>query len=530
VTVEEPGEGGQGGEAPEGEPGHVDVLIVGAGVSGIGAAWRLQQRCPRRSYVILEAREDLGGTWDLFGYPGIRSDSDMYTFGYPFRPWLGDRGLADGPSIKAYVRQTAREAGIDRHIRFGQRVVSAAWSSERAGWCVEVEVGPQRRPVRWTARFLWLCSGYYDYAHPHRPDLPGEEDFAGRVLHAQHWPDDLDWAGQRVVVVGSGATAVTLVPALAERAAAVTMLQRSPTYLTALPSADPVADALRRRLPARLAHRMVRERNVVLSQAFYQLCRRRPDLARRLLRRGLERHLPDPAALDEHFTPSYEPWDQRLCVVPDGDLLEAVRAGRVDVVTDRIERLVPSGIALASGRVLEADLVVLATGLTLLPLGGLPLCVDGEPVDLAARYAYQGLMLSGVPNLAFTVGYVNASWTLRADLVARFVTRLLGFMAREGVAWVAPRAPAPGAIEERPLMDMTSGYIRRAEHLFPHAGRRPPWSVGQNYLVDRWRLPRADVTEGMQVVRWADRASSRTPPDASGRGSASMAASRHGRT
>ncbi len=484
--------------------GHVDVVVIGAGVSGIGAAWRLQERAPARSYVVLEARADLGGTWDLFRYPGIRSDSDMYTFGYPFRPWLGERGLADGPSIRAYLRETAREAGIDRHIRFGQRVVSAAWSSQEARWTVEVEVGSERRPGRWTCGFLWLCSGYYDYDHPHRPAFPGEAGFAGRILHAQHWPEDLDWSGQRVIVVGSGATAVTLVPALAGRAASVTMLQRSPTYLTALPSADPVADALRRRLPARAAHRLVRERNVTLSQGFYQLCRRRPDLARRLLRRGLERHLADPAMIEADFTPTYEPWDQRLCVVPDGDLLEAVRAGRAAVVTDQIARFVPAGIALASGRVLEADLVVLATGLTLLPLGGLRMAVDGEPVDPRARYAYRGLMLSGVPNLAFTVGYVNASWTLRADLVARFVLRLLAFMDRAGVAWVAPRAPAQWEVEERPLMDMTSGYIRRAEHLFPRAGRRSPWSVGQNYLVDRWRLPRADVTEAMQVVRWCD--------------------------
>ena len=424
---------------------HVDVLIVGAGLSGIGAAWRLQEQCPGRSYVILEGREALGGTWDLFRYPGIRSDSDMFTFGYPFRAWHGQQVLADGPSIRAYLADTAAEAGIDRHIRYRTRVLAASWSSEQARWTVSVQVGPDATPGTYTCAFLWICSGYYDYEHPHRPAFSGESDFEGTIVHPQLWPPDLEWDGKRVVVVGSGATAVTLVPALVARARSVTMLQRSPTWMTARPSTDRVADALRRRLPAGAAHRILRARNVTLSQAFYQLCRRRPDLAGRLLRSGLERLVDDAALLDAHFTPTYQPWDQRLCVMPDGDLVRAVADGRAEIVTDTIDRFVPEGIRLASGRVLAADLVVLATGLTLLPLGAIELRVDGNEVDLSTRFAYQGLMLSGVPNLALTVGYTNASWTLRADLVARFVTRLLRHMDQHGVAYAVPSEPTDAA-------------------------------------------------------------------------------------
>jgi cation diffusion facilitator CzcD-associated flavoprotein CzcO len=485
---------------PDHAAAHVDVLIVGAGLSGIGAAWRLQDQRPGRSYVILEGREALGGTWDLFRYPGIRSDSDMFTFGYPFRPWHGQQVLADGPSIRAYLADTASDAGIDRHIRYRTRVVAASWSSERARWTVSVQVGPDATPGTYTCSFLWICSGYYDYEHPHRPTFSGESDFEGTIVHPQLWPPDLEWDGKRVVVVGSGATAVTLVPALVGRAGSVTMLQRSPTWMTARPSTDRVADALRRRLPAGAAHRILRARNVTLSQAFYQLCRRRPDLASRLLRSGLEAQTDDDALLDAHFTPTYEPWDQRLCVMPDGDLVRAVADGQAEIVTDTIDRFVPEGIRLASGRIVAADLVVLATGLTLLPLGAIELRVDGAHVDPSTRFAYQGLMLSGVPNLALTVGYTNASWTLRADLVARFVTRLLRHMDQHGVAYAVPTEPTDAA--PRPLLDMTSGYIRRSEHLFPHQADRNPWRVGQNYLVDRRRLGRADVTEEMTMVTW----------------------------
>ena len=498
------------------EFGHVDVLIVGAGLSGIGSAWRLSQRCPQRSFVILEARASLGGTWDLFRYPGIRSDSDMFTFGYPFRAWRGDRALADGPKILTYLTDTATEAGIDRHIRYRTRVEQAAWSSQHARWTVHVRTGPDKAPGRYTCSFLWICSGYYDYDDPHRPTFPGEDEFAGTIVHPQHWPEDVAWAGRDVVVVGSGATAVTLVPELATAASSVTMLQRSPTYVTALPPTDRLADALRGHLPAQAAHRIIRARNVTLGQAFYQLCRRRPHLARALLRRGLAAYIDDPALLDEHFTPTYEPWDQRLCVMPDGDLARAVADGRAEIVTDHIERFEPEGIRLTSGRLLAADLVVLATGLKLLPLGGIDLVVDGQEVELATRFAYQGLMLSGVPNMALTIGYTNASWTLRSDLVARFVTRLLRHMDHADVAYAVPRPPSGAST--RPLLDMTSGYLRRSEHLFPHQSDHNPWRVGQNYLVDTWRLGHANVTKELTMVPWSDVGRTAVPSRAGGAG------------
>lgn len=452
------------------------------------------------------ARDDLGGTWDLFRYPGVRSDSDMFSFAYPFQPWRGSRSLPDGASIRQYIADTAHEAGIDRRIRFATRVVSAEWSSANDLWTVHAEVGPERTPRRYACSWLHLCSGYYDYDRGHAPELPGSEDFAGQIVHPQAWPEALDWTGRRVVVIGSGATAVTLVPALAEGAAHVTMLQRSPTYLTALPPVDRWADAVRRRLPAQAAHTLIRTRNVTLSQGFYQLCRRRPALARRLLRHGLERYLDDPAYLDAHFTPTYEPWDQRVCVMPDGDLLRAIASGRASVVTDRITRLEPTGVRLASGALLEADLLITATGLRLLPVGGIGLSVDGRAIDPAAEFAHRGIMLSGVPNMSYCLGYTNASWTLRADLVSGYLCRMLRHLRRHGIAAVAPVRPAgePG----RPLIDMSSGYIQRAAHLFPRQGRRDPWTVGQNYLVDRWRIPHADLLDGMRIL---PRPETRTP-------------------
>ena len=350
---------------------HVDVLIVGAGLSGIGAAYRLQQQCPGRSYAVLEAREAVGGTWDLFRYPGVRSDSDIFTLSYPFRPWRDATSLADGASIREYIARTATEEGIREHIRFRTKVVDASWSSAEARWTVRTLVGEDAEPQTMTCSFLYVCAGYYDYDHGHQPDFAGVEDFGGRLVHPQFWPEDLDVDGLRIVVIGSGATAVTLVPALAGRAANVTMLQRTPSYVSALPAVDQAADALRRHLPAGLAHTLIRAKNVGITQAFYQFCRRRPELAKRLLRKGLLQHLDDPAFLDEHFTPPYDPWDQRLCVTPDGDLLQAVAAGRADVVTDTIDRFVGPGIRLSSGRTLEADIVVSATGLSLLPIGGM---------------------------------------------------------------------------------------------------------------------------------------------------------------
>ena len=470
---------------------HFDVLIIGAGLSGIGAAWRLQQERPGTTYAILEARDAIGGTWDLFRYPGVRSDSDMFTLSYPFRPWQGDRSLASGESIRRYIRDTADEGGITPHIRFSARVVAADWSAGR--WTVRLAGGESL-----TCHFLYACAGYYDYARGHQPDFPGLADFTGRFVHPQSWPADLDYAGRRVVVIGSGATAVTLVPAMAGTAAHVTMLQRSPSYLTVLPGRDVVADLLRRRLPARVAHKLARTKNILLTQSFYQLARRRPERVKAILRRFAVRHLADPAYVDAHFTPAYQPWDQRLCVVPDGDLFTAIRAGTASVVTDHIDRFVPGGIRLRSGRTLPADVVVSATGLSLLPIGGVTLTVDGRRIDPGSSVAYRGVMLGGVPNFAYCIGYTNASWTLRADLSHRYVCRLLAFLDRHGYATATPRE-TPG--NRRPLLDLTSGYVQRALDRFPQQGDRDPWTVRQNYLLDVFTTPRADLTRDMTFTR-----------------------------
>ncbi|MEU8228209.1 NAD(P)/FAD-dependent oxidoreductase [Actinoplanes sp. NPDC048967] len=470
---------------------HFDVLIIGAGLSGIGAAWRLQQERPGTSYAVLEARDAIGGTWDLFRYPGVRSDSDMFTLSYPFRPWQGDRSLASGESIRQYIQDTADEGGITPHIRFSARVVAADWSAGR--WTVRLAGGETL-----TCRFLYACAGYYDYARGHQPDFAGLDDFTGRFVHPQSWPADLDHAGRRVVVIGSGATAVTLVPAMAETAAHVTMLQRSPSYLTVLPGRDVVADLLRRRLPARVAHKVARAKNIVLAQGFYQLARRRPERVKAILRRFAVRHLADPAYVDEHFTPAYQPWDQRLCVIPDGDLFAAINNGTASMVTDHIERFVPEGIRLRSGRTLEADIVVSATGLSLLPIGGVTLTVDGREVDPGKSVAYRGVMLSGVPNFAYCIGYTNASWTLRADLSHRYVCRLLAFMDKSGYVSATPKE-GPG--NRRPLLDLTSGYVQRALDRFPQQGDKDPWTVRQNYLLDVLTTPRADVRRDMTFTR-----------------------------
>ncbi len=476
---------------------HVDVLIIGAGLSGIGAAATLTRTGAARSYLILESRETSGGTWDLFRYPGIRSDSDMYTLGYRFRPWRGDRALADGPSVLAYLRDTAREYGVDEHIRYGHRVVAADWDSETARWTVTALHDGQ--PVRVTCRLLWSCAGYYDYDAGYTPDLAGLDAFAGPVVHPQHWPEDLEYAGRRVVVVGSGATAMTLVPALAETAAHVTMLQRSPTYVVATPAVDPLATRLRRWLPPRAAYHAIRWRNIAVSAGFYRLSRRRPDLARRFLRRGVARALPEGYDVDAHFAPRYDPWDQRLCVVPDGDLFRAIRQGRVSMVTDTIDRFTADGVRLASGAELAADIAVLATGLVLVPFGGVALTVDGGKVSLPETMGYKGLMLSGVPNFVFTVGYTNASWTLKADLVADFACRLLEHLDRYGFrAAVAERDPS---VPEEPFMDFTSGYVQRALHLLPAQGAREPWRLRQSYLHDRRLLRRAPIADGVLRLR-----------------------------
>ncbi|RNM12530.1 NAD(P)/FAD-dependent oxidoreductase [Nocardioides pocheonensis] len=472
---------------------HVDVVVVGAGLSGIGAAYRLETECPGRTYAVLEARDAIGGTWDLFRYPGIRSDSDFFTLSYPFRPWSGRGSIVEGEQIRRYVADTAREHGIDRHIRFQTSVVGAAWSGERACWTLTLQktaADGSTRASTMTCSFLYACAGYYDYDRAHQPDFPGQSDFAGTVVVPQFWPDDLDVTGRRVVIIGSGATAVTLAPSLAGTAGHVTVLQRSPSWIGAVPAEDALADRIRRVLPAGLAHRVIRGKNIVRQQAVYAFCTRWPGLARRLLL-GLTAKAVDPTLVETHFTPAYDPWEQRFCVAPDGDFFRAIRRGRVEMVTDHVDRFVPEGIRLASGRVLEADVVVTATGLRMVPFGGIPLTVDGEPVDLHERFVWQGAMLTGVPNFAVAVGYVNASWTLRADLTSRLVCKVLGEMDRRGAASVVPVPDGP--LRPQPLLPLSSGYIRRAQEQFPQQGDRGPWRVRQNYLLDAALTLRRDL-------------------------------------
>jgi monooxygenase len=464
---------------------HVDVLIVGAGLSGIGAAHHLRKAFPDRTYAILEARDAIGGTWDLFRYPGVRSDSDMMTLGYRFRPWTQAKAIADGPSILRYIQATATEAGIDRHVRFRHRVVRAEWSSADARWTVEADHDGE--PVRLTARFLYACSGYYHYDAGHTPSLPGIERFGGTVVHPQHWPDDLDHTGRKVVVIGSGATAVTLVPAMAEQAAHVTMLQRSPTYIMALPAEDAIANGLRRLLGDRGAYTITRWKNVAMTTLFFQLSRRRPGLVRSIIRRATIRRLPPGYDVDTHFKPRYQPWDQRLCVAPDGDLFAAIRDGRASVVTDQIEEFTETGLCLRSGAELDADIVVTATGLRLLAFGGARLAVDGREISPPETMAYKGMMLSGVPNFAFTVGYTNASWTLKADLVSEYVVRLLRHLDANGYDQCVPVNDDP-TVSARPLMDFQAGYVLRSIEEFPRAGSRSPWRLGMSYAHDLVKL------------------------------------------
>jgi cation diffusion facilitator CzcD-associated flavoprotein CzcO len=466
---------------------HVDVLIVGAGLSGIGAACHLQANCPGKSYAIFEARDRIGGTWDLFRYPGIRSDSDMYTLGYSFRPWREDRSIADGSSILDYVCQTAKEHAIEQKIRFDRRVVRAEWSTEDARWTVEATRGDTEETVSMSASFLYMCSGYYRYDEGYTPDFQGTERFSGRIVHPQHWSEDVDYAGKRVVVIGSGATAVTLVPAMAQSAAHVTMLQRSPSYIVSLPAEDPIGKRLRRFLPAKVSAPILRWKNVLLTMGSFQLSRRRPGLMRRLVRKGLERQLPAGYDIDTHFNPSYDPWDQRLCLVPNGDLFEAIGDGSASVVTDQIETFTEKGIELVSGAELEADLIVTATGLNLLVLGGIEIAVDGRAVTLSETMSYKGMMLSGVPNFAFAVGYTNASWTLKCDLTCEYVCRLLNHMDRLGHKQCVPYNRDP-SVRELPFLDFSSGYVQRSIDKFPKQGSKAPWRLHQNYALDIFNL------------------------------------------
>jgi monooxygenase len=474
---------------------HVDVLIVGAGLSGIGAACHLQTECPSKSYAILEAREASGGTWDLFRYPGIRSDSDMFTLGYSFRPWKDARAIADGPSILSYVRETAREHGVDERIRFHHKVVRAEWSSIDTRWTMEVARGDTGETVQLTCDFLFMCSGYYRYDQGYTPQFPGAERFQGQIVHPQRWSDDVDYAGKRVVVIGSGATAVTLVPAMAEQAQHVTMLQRSPSYIVSLPGEDPLARLLARVLPARLTYSILRWKNVFLTMFSFELSRRRPRIMKALIRKGLEHNLPPGFDIDTHFKPRYNPWDQRLCLVPDGDLFEALSKGRASMVTDRIETFTEQGLRLESGTELEADLIVTATGLNLLPLGGMEIVVDGREVKLSDTMGYKGMMLSDIPNLAVAIGYTNASWTLKCDLTCQYVCRLLNHMDEHGYRQCTPRQRDP-SVKPEPFIDFNSGYVVRAIDQFPRQGSKAPWRLYQNYPRDILALRRADVEDG----------------------------------
>lgn len=460
----------------------VDVLIIGAGLSGIGAAHHLHSTLPGKSYAILESRGAIGGTWDLFRYPGIRSDSDMYTLGYNFRPWVGDKSIADGASIREYIEDTAREAGIDRHIRFHHTVVSAEWSTATSTWTVEAKVGESGEVAVFTASFLMCCSGYYDYDKGFTPDFEGLEDFGGTVVHPQLWPEDLDYAGKKVVVIGSGATAITLAPTLARDAEHVTLLQRSPSYIMSLPSKDPIALALRKYLPSRAAYGVTRLKNAVTSIGMYVLCQRYPNFMKERIRKLQEGWLPDGYDLDTHFTPKYDPWDQRLCLVPDNDLFTAIGEGKVDLVTDHIERFTEKGIALTSGENLDADIVITATGLNLVALGNVALRVDGKKIDITESMAYKGMMLTDVPNFAFVIGYTNASWTLKADLVCDYIMRLLAHMDSKGYREV--RLERDATVGEEPFLDFAAGYVLRSVDTFPKQGSVAPWRLRMNYFRD----------------------------------------------
>jgi cation diffusion facilitator CzcD-associated flavoprotein CzcO len=474
---------------------HVDVLVVGAGISGIGAAYHLQSKCPDRSYAILERRESIGGTWDLFRYPGIRSDTDMHTLGFRFRPWSEGKAIADGPAILRYLDETAKAYGIDRRIRFGHRVLRAAWDSARAQWTVEAERVATGETVRFTCNFLFMCSGYYDYDQGYSPPFPGRERFAGRIVHPQKWTDDIDYAGKRVIVIGSGATAVTLVPALARAAEHVTMLQRSPSYFISMPSVDAVAEALRRRLPPSLAYKAVRWKNIAVAVAFFQASQRFPQRIKKWLIDGVRRQLGPGFDVDTHFTPAYNPWQQRLCFVPDNDFFDAMKSGKASIVTERIETFTERGVLLRSGRELEADLIVTATGLNVVFLAGIELTVDGKPIDIANTVTYRALMFSGIPNLAVCFGYTNAPWTLKADLTAEFVCRVLTRMRRRGYRRCIPVLD-DRSITPVPFAGLTSGYIQRALHRLPKLGDKAPWRLRENYPLDALTLRWSRLDDG----------------------------------
>jgi cation diffusion facilitator CzcD-associated flavoprotein CzcO len=499
----EVGEGAPPGASDAQGIEHFDVLIVGAGLSGIGAAYHLQTECPEKSYLILEGRSASGGTWDLFRYPGVRSDSDMYTLGYRFRPWREAKAIADGPSILRYIRETADEYGIDRKIRYGHEVKLARWSSAGANWTVEA-AKTDGSMARFTCNFLYMCSGYYDYAGGYMPGWPGMEKFRGRIVHPQKWPEDLEYKDKRVVVIGSGATSVTLVPAMAVVAAHVYMLQRSPSYVLALPSEDVVANWLRGKVPAGLAYSIVRWKNVLIAMFLFQKSRRKPEKIKKWILGLAKKSLGPDYDVAKHFTPRYNPWDQRLCFIPDEDLFRAIRSGKVTVVTDEIETFTEKGLRLRSGYELEADIIVTATGLKVQLMGGMEVWVDGGQVKLSRAMSYKGMMYSDVPNLASSFGYTNASWTLKSDLTAEYVCRLLKHMDAGGYARCTPRK-RDEAIKEEPAIDFSSGYIQRAKDVLPKQGSKRPWKLHQNYALDMLEFRFASVDDGTMEFKQAEK-------------------------
>jgi len=478
---------------------HVDVVVVGAGLSGIGAGYHLQTMSPDRSYVILEGRDGLGGTWDLFKYPGIRSDSDMHTLGFSFKPWTEAKSIADGPSILQYLKQTVAQFGIDKNIRYGQLVTKAEWSTDDAQWTVTSTNKATGASNTISCSFLFMCSGYYSYKKGHTPEFAGRERFKGTVVHPQDWPTDLDYAGKRVVVIGSGATAVTIVPSMADKAAHVTMLQRSPTYMVSRPDHDVMANRMRKVLPPKMAYNLTRFKNTWRQQLVYNKTRTDPDKVKHLLLGGIKMELGADYDIAKHFTPAYNPWDQRLCLVPNGDFFKAMREGKASVVTDHITSFTEAGIQLASGEHLDADIIITATGLELVTLGEMDFFVDGSQVDFAKTWTYKGFAYSDIPNLASTFGYINASWTLRSDLTAEYVCRLLNHMRKKGVAQCTPRLREQDHnMKERPWIDgFSSGYMQRMMHRMPRQGDHEPWINPQNYRRDKKMFKHSPVDDGV---------------------------------
>jgi monooxygenase len=474
----------------------LDVLIIGAGISGIGAACHLSRQCPDKRYAILERRHEIGGTWSLFNYPGIRSDSDMYSFGFHFRPWTEPKVLADGPSIRQYVNDTAAEYDVPKHIRFGRKVHRASWSSDEALWTVETTTD-EGKAETYTARFLIGCTGYYNYDEGYRPEFAGEKDFKGQIIHPQFWPKDLDYSGKRVVIIGSGATAITLVPSMAGKAAHVTMLQRSPTYILSLPSIDKVAAGLQKWLPSKVAYKLNRTRNILLARALYEFARRRPAAMKRFLLSRVKKQIGDQSDM-RHFTPSYNPWDERLCIVPSGDLFKAIRAGTASVETDHIDRFTTDGIRLKSGQELKADIIVTATGLQVQMLGGTEMVVDGEAIQPREHMIYKGVLMQDVPNAAMIVGYTNISWTLKVDIACEYICRLLKHMDAKGHRVAVPRDDEGCMDEDNTILGaLSSGYVMRASATLPRQGTQSPWQVSQNYLRDVPELRYGKIDDGV---------------------------------